>query len=80
MARLASAVTQPQRYCAQWALRWCKAHHAQAHLEGLKSQLGTGYTNRIHREDVAGALAHLIDLHIKGLGFPQHCLSMTMSQ
>ncbi len=39
-------------------------------LEGLKSQLGTGYTNRIHREDVAGVLAHLIDLHIKGARIP----------
>ena len=39
-------------------------------LEGLKSQLGTGYTNRIHREDVAGVLAHLIDLYIKGARIP----------
>ena len=39
-------------------------------LEGLKSNLGTGYTNRIHREDVAGVLAHLIDLHIKGARIP----------
>ena len=39
-------------------------------LEGLQSRLGTGYTNRIHREDVAGVLAHLIDLHIKGARIP----------
>ena len=39
-------------------------------LEGLQSQLGTGYTNRIHREDVAGALAHLIELQIKGTRIP----------
>ena len=39
-------------------------------LEGLKSQMGSGYTNRIHREDVAGVLAHLIDLHIKGARIP----------
>ena len=49
-------------------------------LEGLKSQMGSGYTNRIHREDVAGVLAHLIDLHIKGARIPQHCLLMIMSQ
>jgi len=39
-------------------------------LEGLKSQLGSGYTNRIHREDVAGVLAHLIDLQIKTARIP----------
>jgi len=39
-------------------------------LEGLQSKLGDGYTNRIHREDVAGVLAHLIDLHIKGARIP----------
>lgn len=39
-------------------------------LDGLKSQLGAGYTNRIHREDVAGVLAHLIELQIKGTRIP----------
>ena len=39
-------------------------------LDGLKSQLGTGYTNRIHREDVAGVLAYLIELQIKGARIP----------
>ena len=39
-------------------------------LEGWKSQLGTGYTNRIHREDVASVLAHLINLHTRGAWIP----------
>ncbi len=39
-------------------------------IDGLKSQLGAGYTNRIHREDVAGVLAHLIELQIKGTRIP----------
>ena len=39
-------------------------------IEGLKSQLGTGYTNRIHREDVASVLAYLIALHTKGAWIP----------
>jgi len=39
-------------------------------LDGLKSRLGTGYTNRIHREDVAGVLAYLIELQIKGVWTP----------
>ena len=39
-------------------------------LEGLKSQLSTGYTNRIHREDVASVLAYLIALHTKGAWIP----------
>ena len=39
-------------------------------LEGLQSQLGNAYTNRIHREDVAGVLAHLIELQIKGARMP----------
>ena len=39
-------------------------------LEGLQSQLGNGYTNRIHREDVAGVLAHLVELQIKGARIP----------
>ena len=39
-------------------------------LEGLKSQLGTGYTNRIHREDVASVLANLINLHTRGAWIP----------
>ena len=39
-------------------------------IDGLKSQLGAGYTNRIHREDVAGVLAHLIESQIKGTRIP----------
>ena len=39
-------------------------------LEGLQSRLGSGYTNRIHREDVAGALAYLIAMQIKGARIP----------
>ena len=39
-------------------------------LEGLQSRLGTGYTNRIHREDVAGLLIHLIELQIRGVRIP----------
>ena len=45
-------------------------------LEGLQSRMGTGYTNRIHREDVAGVLAHLIELQIKGVRIPS-TLSLT---
>ena len=32
----------------------------QSILEGLGSRFASGFTNRIHRDDVAGALAHLI--------------------
>lgn len=39
-------------------------------IEGLASQFGDGYTNRIHRDDVAGVLAHLINLHINGAHVP----------
>ena len=39
-------------------------------LQGLQSQWGNGYTNRVHREDVARVLAHLIELQIKGARIP----------
>ena len=39
-------------------------------LEGLQSQFGDSYTNRIHREDVSSVLAHLIAMHMKGADVP----------
>ena len=39
-------------------------------IEGLQSQFGDGYTNRIHRDDVAAVMAHLLDLEIKGTQVP----------